>query len=224
MAAADPHGSARTLEQLGQVAADRDVQAICLIGNLSEDGATASGYRDVFHTLGTIGLPAYWVPGPADAPVGEYLHEAYNMEVVFPFLHGVHGTASLAPDGHILFAGLGGKVGDDPNGPRDEQQSLTYPRWEAEYRMKVLRDFDEHQLVLMFATPPAHKRVDDQGSEVIAEMVKTMRPRVVLCGGERVSEMLGRTRVVAPGNMEQGQYAVVDVLSQDVEWGDLPVH
>jgi Icc-related predicted phosphoesterase len=153
--------------------------------------------------------------------VGEYLHEAYNMEVVFPFLHGVHGTASLAPDGHIIFAGLGGGVGDDPHEERDEMSSLTYPRWEAEYRMKVLRDFDEHQLVLMFATPPAHKRLDDQGSEVVAEIIKTTRPRVVLSGGAQGTERLGRTLVVAPGSVEQGQYAIVDVLDREAEFGEL---
>ena len=53
------------------------------------------------------------MPGPGDAPISDYLREAYNMETVFPLLRGVHGTAAFAPDGHLLFAGMGGEVDDD---------------------------------------------------------------------------------------------------------------
>jgi Icc-related predicted phosphoesterase len=59
------------------------------------------------------------------------------------------------------------------------------------------------------------------GSEVLAELVNTHRPRLVVCGGDRGTEMLGRSLVVAPGRLHDGQYAVADLHSHDVEMQEL---
>jgi Icc-related predicted phosphoesterase len=217
LCAADVRGSTEGLEQLEAAAEARDCQAIAVAGDLA-DGA--EGYRDVLRTLGRIGVPAFWVPGPDDAPIADYLGEAYNAEVVFPFLHGVHGTAALA-DGHVLFAGFGGEVSDAPDAPRDETRRLSYPRWEPEYRLKILREFPEHQLVFLFATPPAHKGLATPGSEALTELVGTYRPRLVVCGGEPGTELIGRSLVVAPGSLAEGRFAVVDLHSHEVEVGEL---
>jgi hypothetical protein len=146
------------------------------------------------------------VPGPGDAPVDHYLREAYNVEVVFPLLRGLHGTMAFAP-GHVLFAGFGGEVSDDPDAARDETTRLSYPRWEPEYRLKLVHELAEHQLVVLLATPPAHKGHGTTGSEALAELVGSHRPRVVVCGGERRSETLGRSLVVSPGPLDDGHYA-----------------
>jgi uncharacterized protein len=216
LCASEPRGSAEALERLLATAEQHDVQAVAIAGDLTGGDHAADGYRAVFRTLASAGLPAYWVPGPGDAPVEHYLREAHNIEVVFPFLHGVHGTAAFAP-GYVLFAGLGGELDDDPDAPREEQQRLRYPRWEAEYRLKLLRELPEHQLVLLFSTHPAHKGLGTQGSEALAELVGTHRARLVVCGGERGSEMLGRTLVVAPGPLGDGHYAVADLHSHEVQ-------
>jgi Icc-related predicted phosphoesterase len=218
--AAEPQGSAQAIERLLEAARDHDVQAVVLVGDLGGGDDRPASYRSVFRALGTADLPAYWIPGPDDAPVGDYLREAHNIEVVYPFLHGVHGTVAFAP-GHVLVAGMGGEVSDDPDESRDELQRLRYPRWEAEYRLKLLRELDEHQLMLAFHTPPAHKGRGVAGSEVLAELVNTHRPRLVVCGGDRGTEMLGRSLVVAPGRLHDGQYAVADLHSHDVEMQEL---
>ena len=44
--------------------------------------------------------------------------------------------------------------------------------------------------------------------------MNTHRPRLVVCGGERGVEMLGRSLVVAPGAVRDGQYAIAEVLDQ----------
>jgi uncharacterized protein len=160
------------------------------------------------------------VPGPGDAPVDHYLREAYNVEVVFPLLRGLHGTMAFAL-GPVLFAGFGGEVSDDPDAARDESARLSYPRWEPEYRLKLVRELAEHELVLLLATPPAHKGHGTTGSEALAELVGSHRPRVVVCGGERRSETLGRSLVVAPGALDDGHYAVVDLHSREVEFAEL---
>jgi hypothetical protein len=139
------------------------------------------------------------------------------METVFPLLHGVHGTAAFAPDGHLLFAGLGGEVDDDPDSERDEIGRLRYPRWEAEYRLKLLRELDEHSVTLLFSTPPLHKGEGVGTSEVLTELVGTYRARLVVCGGERGHWLIGRSIIVAPGSLEDGHYALVDLHSREVE-------
>jgi uncharacterized protein len=210
LCAAEPRGSAGPVEQLLGACRDADAQAVAIVGDIGGGDDRTASYRAVLRALGRDGRPAFWLPGPGDAPLGALLQEAYNMEVVHPSLHGVHGTAAFA-DEHVVVAGLGGQVSDDPDATRDEQQTVRYPRWEAEYRLRILREMPEHRLALMFWTPPAHKGRGEVGSEALAELVNTYRPRVVVCGGERGSETLGRTLVVAPGALGDGHYAIAHV-------------
>jgi Icc-related predicted phosphoesterase len=174
----------------------------------------------VFHALAQTRRPAYWVPGPADAPFGAFVREASAIEQVHPTLHGVHGTAAFDPGGHFVFAGLGGAIDDNPQAERDERASLRYPRVEAEYRLKVLDELGEHGRVLLFWTRPAHSRFDPEGSDTVAQLVKTFRPRLVVVGGPCASEHLGTSLVVAPGSLSDGQYAVVDLQHNTVELAD----
>jgi Icc-related predicted phosphoesterase len=118
LCAADPMGSAQAIERLLAAADDSNVQAVVVAGNLKGEQAGGEGYRSVFKALGKSELPVYWVPGPDDAPVSDYLREAQNIEVVFQNLRGVHGTAAFAPAGHVVFGGLGGEIVDDPDKPR----------------------------------------------------------------------------------------------------------
>jgi Icc-related predicted phosphoesterase len=221
LCASDPRGSADALDSLGDLAKNGDVQAIAIAGDLGIGEDRSDSYRALFRTLGSIGLPAYWVPGPNDAPIADYLREAHNMELVFPLLRGLHGTAALSPDAHVLMGGMGGHVSDDPEAPREEISALRYPRWEAEYRLKILREFDELLTVLLFATPPAHRAHGDRGSDGIKELVGTYRPRLVVCGGERSSELIGRSVVVAPGSLAEGQYAIADLHSHEVRMAEI---
>ncbi|MEA2231509.1 MAG: uncharacterized protein QOD83_1325 [Solirubrobacteraceae bacterium] len=221
LCAGDPRGDGDAVARLADVAGEHDAQAIALVGDLTADGDSA-GYRAVFKALGKTGLPSFWVPGPADAPVAGYLREAHNMEVVFPFLHGLHGTVAFA-DGHVLFAGIGGEISDDPHAPREEIERLSYPRWEAEYRLKLVRELDEHQLVLMFWSAPAHKGLGIGGSEEVAELIATYRPRLAVCAGEPGSQLIGRTQIVSPGSLADGQWAIADLHTHEVELGTLSV-
>lgn len=220
LCAAEPGGSEAAIEGLVETAERRDAQAIALVGELCGEHPGRDGYRSIFRALGAGGAPAFWVPGPRDAPVADYLREAANIEVVYPFLHGIHGTMAFGA-GYVLFAGLGGEVEDDPDAPRDELERLRYPRWEVEYRLKLLRELKDYVLVLLFHTPPAHKGRAMAGSEVLAELVATYRPRLVVCAGERGTTMLGRSLVVSPGRLTDGQCAVVDLRTHQVELEEL---
>jgi uncharacterized protein len=215
LCATNPEGSAEAARRLVELARSREADALAVVGGLGAAGPDAM--RAVFRSLGTADLPTYWVPGPSDAPAADYLREAYNAEVAFPSLHGVHGTVAFSPGRHVIFAGLGGEVSDDPDEPREETERLRYPRWEAEYRLKVLRELGDHQLVLLFATPPLHKREDGSGSEAVAELALTYRARLVVCGGSPSVRTLGRTQVVSPGDLGDGHYAMADLHTGEAE-------
>ena len=218
--AASPSGSVQGIERLHQIADDRDAQAIVVVGDLGVGDRRHGSYRAVFRALANDRHPAYWVPGPRDAPIGDYLRETHNIEVVHPLVRGVHGTVAFAP-GHLLVAGLGGEISDDPEAPREEVDRLRYPRWEAEYRLKLLGELGEHDRLLAFSTPPAHRNIDAPGSDVVAELVGTWRPRIVVCPGPRPAVMLGSSLIVAPGSLADGIYAVADLGARDVEFGEL---
>jgi Icc-related predicted phosphoesterase len=72
--------------------------------------------------------------------------------------------------------------------------------------------------VLLFFTPPTHKGIEASGSDVVAEMIATYRPRLALAYGDPpFQEMIGRSLVVGPGTIRHGHYAVADLQSQEAE-------
>jgi Icc-related predicted phosphoesterase len=213
--AADVGGSRDAIQGLMSATEGGDTQALALIGDIGAPGDPES-MRAVFKVLARSPMPVYYVPGPSDAPIARYLREAANIETVSPVLRGLHGSIAFAPGGHVVVAGFGGEVSDDLDAPRDETDRLSYPRWEPEYRLKILHELDEHQFMLMFATPPQHKGLGSGGSDVVAELIGTHRPRLVVCGGQQGTEMIGRSLIVAPGSLREGQYAVADLTSHEV--------
>jgi uncharacterized protein len=214
--AADPRGSEAAAERLLRACEEHGGDAVVLVGDLSASDAPAS-YRPIFHALARSGKPAYWVPGPGDAPLGAYVREAAAIERTHPTLRGVHGSGALDPGSHYVIGGIGGEIDDSPEAERDEQQRLRYPRIEAEYRLKLLDELGEHERMLLFWSRPAHKRLEQGGSETVAELVNTYRPRLVVVGGPQGSEQLGTSLVVAPGSLRDGAYAVVDLRHGSVE-------
>jgi Icc-related predicted phosphoesterase len=213
LCAADPNGSPESIDRLLAAADQRSVDAIAVVGDIGGDG---DGEREVFRALAHASCSVFWVPGAGDAPVERYLQEAFNIETAFPLLRGVHGTGA-STSGGVMFAGFGGEISDDPRQPRDERDKLSYPRWEVEYRLKVLGEFDYNELVLLFWAPPAHKGLGRPGSEAVAELIGTYRPRLVVCGGERGVEVLGRSLTVAPGSLREGYFAVADLHERTAE-------
>jgi Icc-related predicted phosphoesterase len=218
LAVAGIGGEVQALERLlEELPEDGDIDAVAVVGDLGAPWSKADTYRALFRVLGEANRPTFWVPGRTDAPISDYLRESYNMEVAFPHLRGVHGTATLGP-GNVLFAGMGGEIADDPETIRSEEALLRYPGWEAEYRLKVIAEFDVPLRVLLFTTPPAHKGLHQPGSEELAELINTHRPRLAIVGGEEpAQEELGRALVVCPGRLDKGQYAVVDLRARSVE-------
>jgi uncharacterized protein len=218
------NGATERLTTLLEELSDAPVAAVAVVGDLGAAWSKADTYRAIFKALGRLDLPAFWVPGQVDAPLSDYLRESYNMETVFPHLHGVHGTVALGP-GQLLFAGMGGEIVDDPAAVRSEEALLRYPAWEVEYRLKMIHQLKEHPKVFLFTTRPAHKGLREQGSEALAELIKTHNPRLVVVSGEGAAEeKLAQSIVISPGRLDQGQYSLVDLREFSVEVGTLAEH
>jgi Icc-related predicted phosphoesterase len=217
LAIGDVHGDVGALERLLDRIDGTSVQAIAVVGDLTaEEQPSEEALRRIFRALGEAGTTTVWVPGRHDSPLQAYLRESHAIEVVHPFLHGVHQTVALI-HGSLLVAGFGGEVVDEAETVREEASFLRYPGWEAEYRLKVLREFDEYHKLFLFATPVAHKGLGRRGSEVLAELVKTYAPRVVVAPAEEPGQAwLGTSLVVNPGSLCRGQYAVVDLREMSV--------
>jgi Icc-related predicted phosphoesterase len=211
VAAGPINGAADALRALLREAAESEADAAVVVGDLAAPGSRQESLRAIFRTLGEGRLPTFWVPGVADAPLSAYLRESYNMEIVYPHLHGVHGTFSIGP-GRVLFAGMGGELVDEPEAARLEDERLRYPAWELEYRLKTIRELRDYEKVFLFATQPAHKGLHGPGSEALAELINTYRPRLaVVAGNGSAQTRLGKTLVVCPGRLEQGQYVLIDL-------------
>jgi Icc-related predicted phosphoesterase len=219
LCAADPRGSAEAVDRARRIAEEDGIHALIVTGDLGGGEDRAASYRAVFHALAGDRVRAYWVPGPRDAPIAHYLREAHNLEAVYPLIRGVHGTAAFA--GAMVVAGIGGEIGDDPDAPREETERLHYPRWEAEYRLKIVGELGEHDRMLVFCTPPAHKGRGTPGSDTVAELIGTWRPRLAVCGGPPGTQMIGRSMVVSPGSVADGHYAVADLQARNVELCEL---
>jgi Icc-related predicted phosphoesterase len=210
-------GAVEPLEELLEGVSELQVDVVTVVGDLGAAWSKGDTYRAIFKALGKTTVPAYWVPGPTDAPLSEYLRESSNIEVVFPQLHGVHGTATVGPS-NVVFAGMGGEIVDDPDAIRSEEALLRYPSWEAEYRLKVIEELDPPERVLLFTTRPAHKGLHEGGSEALAELIKTYNPKLAIVSGDGATEeRLANTLVVCPGSLEQGIYSLVDFRDFSVE-------
>jgi Icc-related predicted phosphoesterase len=213
------NGEVDLLGNLFEELGDEPIDAVTLVGDLGAPWSKADTYRTLFKALGHADLAVFWIPGPNDAPIGDYLRESYNIEIAYPKLRGVHATAALGPD-HVLFAGMGGEIVDDPDTVRSEEALIRYPGWEAEYRLKVVDEFKDYAKVFLFTTRPAHKGLRESGSRVLAELIKTHRPRIVITGGDEPSEeRLGTSLVLSPGRLDRGRYALIDFHNAAVEFG-----
>jgi Icc-related predicted phosphoesterase len=108
---------------------------------------------------------------------------------------------------------------------RSEEALIRYPGWEAEYRLKVVGEFKDYAKVFLFTTRPAHKGRHEVGSEVVAELINTYRPRIVIAGGdEPAEERLGTSLLVSPGRLDQDRYALIDFHGSEVELKTLGAH
>lgn len=216
-AGSDPRGDVDAVRRLVQEASDADADGVFLVGGLKQTGDRPHVIGEILTALAASRLPSFYIPGPEDAPMSDYMQIAADFEVIYPRLHGVHGTFAFAP-GQVIVAGLGGCVEDQAHPVREEISRVGYPGSELEYRLKFLREMRDHPKIFLFSHSPAHKGRSEKGSEAITEVIKTYNPRLVLVGGRRQdSGMLANSLVIYLGSLTQGQFSTVNFVSFAVE-------
>jgi uncharacterized protein len=216
VAAAEPNGNVEAVRQLAQEACNLGASAIALLGSLTSKEGSPRGYAEVLTAVSEPRLPVFYIPGPQDAPFSEFLREAATFEVVYRNVRGIHGTFAMGP-GHVVWSGMGGTIVDDPKSTHEESEALRYPGWEVEYRLKFLQELKEYQKVFLFTTLPEHKGLGEKGSSVLAEIIKTYNPRLVLVGGGQTRrEIIGKSLLVAPGSLIEGNFSLVDLRKHEV--------
>lgn len=221
LAAAEPRGDVEAVRQLAREANNLGAHAVALLGTLTPKGAQPREYGRLLKALAEADLPAFYIPGPEDAPFAEFLREAAHFEIVLPHIHGVHGTFAMSPH-YVLFCGMGGTIDDNPHTERDEISSVRYPSWEAEYRLKFLRELKDYEKIFLFTTSPAHKGLREPGSSILAEMIKTYNPRAVIVSGREPRHvMIANSLVITLGSLAEGSYSLIDLRNHEVTCGTL---
>ncbi|MDQ7053873.1 MAG: metallophosphoesterase [candidate division KSB1 bacterium] len=178
--------------------------------------------KTFFILLSKLNRPTFIVPGKHDAPERFFLQAVFHHEYISPNIFMVH--CSFAPLGrNYIVAGFGGEITDDHRG---HEMFLMYPGWEAEFSLDFLRHLAQDK-ILLFHTPPKEKfepAIEEAGSDIISDILKTYDPHVVVCTRESRQKgkmRIGNTLVVAPAPLQEGYYAVIDTQEGSVEFGDL---
>lgn len=188
----------------------------------TEEEQDAQLYELLFDTLGQLQVPVAVIPGVLDSPKGRYLRAALHHEAIFPHFRSVHGSFVIAPERSYLVAGFGGLVTEHDN---EDYFMYISPRWEAEYYLKFLNEMEQER-ILLFHTPPTgiDGRLEEKGSPIVNELIKTYRPRFVFCGGSldvQTKQVIGDAIVILPGGLDRGNYGLLDTKERRVEFGNL---
>lgn len=190
----DAHGSASALDWIGEKG--REYSGIIVGGDLGRSGSEGYASEFLAAALSTCSS-VFYIPGNADAPEAEVPKGVTR-------LHGERATM-----GGFSVGGLGG------SNPTPFRTRFELGDEEARLILSRLGDLD----ILVSHSPPFDTNCDRAGekhvgSVPVKEYVVEHGPRLVLCGHAHESKAvdhLGRTVVVNPGPLMQGNFAEVDL-------------
>lgn len=157
--------------------------------------------------LGSLGLPAYVIPGQADVPERAVLQELMNHEIVLARVQLVHGMPAFL-GGEYVVCGFGGALAESGSG---EQSGLVFPLWRAQLALHALRRLDQLRLLVLHGGPQSHPAA-------VAHLIKEYAPRVAVVGGEeQEARWVGDSLTAVPGTAREGRLAVVDLVHRRAE-------
>jgi len=251
-AISDLHGETGLLESFKAKVYEEDPGAVVFTGDIVRDGARYNEYmnaiaggrtprRDIkeiveeehedilayeafFKTLNEMGKRCFVIPGNMDAPLDLFLQQAINRETIARNVHIIHNritTKFLSGQGReIYMCGFGGDI---VHKDTDDFFTLRFSRAQAFYAADTFRDFPNPRALLLH-TPP--KNLTPQGSDIVDEMIDNCRPSHVFCGraGDFQGDgFAGTAFVVCPGSMQDGDYAIMETITNRVEYRKLEV-
>ncbi len=189
----------------------QQASGVIVTGNATTYGPDEHTRLQVLHRmldwLGSLGLPAYVIPGQADVPERAVLQALANHEITQGRVYLVHGLPAFL-DGEYVVAGFGGAITEaEPSA----DGGLSYPLWRAELALHSLRRLDQLRLVVLHGGPASSKAAIDH-------LIKEYVPRVACVGGDKPeTHWVGDSLVVVPGAASAGCLAMVDLFHHRVE-------
>ncbi len=164
----------------------------------------------------------YEIPGLEDAPEAHYFKTIYNLSSIYPNLQPTH--EMLHHEEAFSVAGFGGEITLSED---QRELILQYSTSWAEFSLRRLEYFPGDKILLFHSPPVCRLDMSDGehcGVLLINEIIERVSPTLVICGRAKLGQGLvkmGKTTVVNPGPLFQGNYAVVDFPSLDVRFGNM---
>lgn len=217
------------LETLIKQIRHEQIAAVFVLGNViepttsagasAEDGSHETIYRAALDRLGALGAPIYLIPGEHD-PWPTTINRAVQAYRGPTRMHLVHRTAASLGASAVV-AGFGGRLTEDHE---PVAASVHFPAWEARVAFEHLDAYNDlfhhtQHRILLFATPPHPTHTGQTGSDrrgvaLLTSLIRAYQPVAVCCGGPatgRGVEIIDGTRVVNPGWLCEGSYALIDL-------------
>lgn len=217
------------LEALSEQIRHEQIAAVFVLGNVvapatpagpaTEDGSGETIYRAALDRLGAPGAPIYLIPGEHDPSLAT-INRAVQAYRGPARIHLVHRTAAALGTSAVV-AGFGGRLTEDHQ-PADA--SIHFPAWEARVAFEHLDAYNDlfhhtQHRILLFATAPhpvltGQPASNRRGVSLLTSLIRAYQPVVVCCGDPatgRGVEIIDGTRVVNPGRLCEGSYALIDL-------------
>lgn len=167
-------------------------------------------YQQFFSFLEELSIPSFIVPGNMDAPEKRFLRFCLPEISVHRFQIGTYSPQGSDED--VVITGFGGELTETQD---EEIFVLNYSRSTVIDSLD-LKAFPDHPFALITHSPPvspvSKEDGQEKGSTIVNDLLDILRPRYLFCGHAHRSHgthMIGTTRVVNPGALKYGNYAVV---------------
>jgi Icc-related predicted phosphoesterase len=167
-------------------------------------------YKHFFSFLKALPMPAFVVPGNMDAPEKRFSRFCHQGMSVHRFRIGTYTPHESSTD--LIITGFGGELTEIQD---EGTHVLQYSR------STIIDSLDLHVIpdqvfaIITHSPPVSSLSMEDgqeKGSLVVNDLVDILHPRYLFCGHAHKSEgtdTLGNTRVINPGALKYGNYAVV---------------
>jgi hypothetical protein len=228
------HGRQQSLDWLKQIVNERRPEGIFFVGGILDPqrrcAVRATPWSlttddslfilKFFRTLAEFGVFSAVISGCGGEPIEEFLQLGMQAELESPHVHVAHAT--LLEEEDVAVCGIGGFIAERPLLGVD-----SCSRTLSRYFLRALGTAKQPRRVLLLSTPPPGRLGGLAGSPLIEELIDTYHPSLcVVCGcAERQgAEWSGRTLVVNPGSLSDGQAAWLDwnrPIHKQIEFLDL---
>jgi len=211
LAITDIHSSIVNVKKL--VNTIHHIDLIAVIGDISHFGPFKRAIQ-ILRLLTRIGVPVFFVPGNCDPP------SLLQWEDLEQNIFNLHGRNRKFRE--FFFAGVGGSI---------ISPFRTLIEFSEEEYSKILNNAIRHlddlsKLILIAHNPPYNTRLDlirnniHVGSLSVRKFVEEKQPLLLVTGHiheSRGVDQIGRTKMVNPGPLKWGYYALVNVNDEKVD-------